>query len=164
MITHDQVLTAFNYDPESGNLTWRVKRWRRHGGSIAGWDCPNGYRKVTFWGRNYYVHRLIFFYMTGSWPRNQIDHINCRRRDNRWENLREASLSQNMQNKSVRKDSKVGLKGVTTIKKTGRFEASISVDGKRKYLGNFGSPVEAHAAYVTAARKLFGEFAFDGVS
>lgn len=107
--------------------------------------------------KRFYLHRLAWQYVTGHPPADQIDHINGDKHDNRFENLREATASTNGANMHGRSSS--GFKGVYLEKRSGRWFSAICVRNKRMHLGTFGSPEEAHAAYVAAAAKHFGEFA-----
>ena len=91
--------------------------------------------------------------MTGEWPDGYIDHGNGVRTDNRWANLRAGDRSFNMQNqRRARRDNTTGWLGVSRVKS--RFEAAIQVRGRRFRLGRFDTPEAAHAAYLTAKRKL----------
>lgn len=76
--------------------------------------------------------------------------------NNRRKNLREATHSQNIQNQGRSRRNTTGFKGVSLCK--GRFKATIGFEGKAHYLGNFGTPEAAHAAYCAASLKLHGEF------
>ena len=99
------------------------------------------------------MHRLLF-------PDSEIvDHINMNGLDNRRCNLRPCNKSQNMANRGACKNNKLGIKGVSYCKATGRYRADINCNGKRRNLGRFATPEEAAAAYITAAKILFGEFA-----
>lgn len=99
MITQEYVRELFDYDEVSGKLTWKVNRGSRGRiGNEAGTIQPDGYRRVAINGKTCAAHRLIWFYQTGKWPKDQIDHINGIRDDNRFCNLREANNSQNMMN------------------------------------------------------------------
>jgi hypothetical protein len=104
-------------------------------------------------GRFYYAHRLAFLYMTGEWPPNEVDHLNGIRDDNRWANLRLATVSLNRQNqRRPRRDNTTGYLGVM-VNGAG-FAARIMVDGKKFNLGTFKTPQEAHEVYLTAKRRL----------
>lgn len=157
-ISHKELRRVVNYDPATGVFTWKEKVSRKTViGQRAG--CLNksiGYIAIQIFGVEYYGHRLAHFYMTGKWPKNQMDHKNRNRSDNRWENLREATSSQNRMN-SLRKN-KWGVKGVYQ-RKSGSFAAMIRVKGKAKYLGAFKTKERAHQAYKAAADTYFGEFA-----
>lgn len=98
-----------------------------------------------------YLHRLIMGASAGQY----VDHVSGDKMDNRRSNLRFCTLAENQQNRrSLRRDLP---KGVT--KDNGLFRAQISVNGRKINLGRYPTPDEAHAVYVTAARKHFGEFA-----
>jgi len=94
--------------------------------------------------------------MTGKWPNLAIGYINRNASDIRWANLREMTPSQ--KRASARTRNKLGVRGVW-ITKSGKYVASISVGGKKRYLGVFATIEEASAAYARAAKKAFGAFA-----
>jgi hypothetical protein len=125
-------------------------------GCLAGWVNPNNYRYVSISNRKYLLHRLIWLYHYGYLPK-QIDHINGDSLDNRVENLRVATQSQNMANKPVRSDSKSRIKGVT--KQGNKYYAKICVKGKSFYLGTYETPEKAKECYDFAAEIAFGEYA-----
>ncbi|WP_306003082.1 HNH endonuclease [Brevundimonas sp. C43] len=127
----------------------------RDAGHIAGSRTQDGYAAIKLDGCHYLAHRLAFLFMTGSWPKDQVDHRNGWKLDNAWSNLREASHSENMSN---RPGWGRHPKGVTQDR-SGRFRAAIRKDGSREYLGTFDTPEEAHATYVARARELHGMFA-----
>lgn len=108
-----------------------------------------------------YMHRIILSRILGyRLSKYQlVDHINGDTLDNRRENLRIATLSQNAMNRKIRRDSKSGFKGVKWHNKTKKWTATIAVDGKYHYLGYYNTPEEAHEAYCEKAKELHGEFA-----
>jgi hypothetical protein len=87
-----------------------------------------------------------------------VDHINGNNVDNRRSNLRICTRMQNGCDRGAQRNNTTGYKGVTFRKESGKFMAQISSDGKRKYLGLYSTPQEAHAAYCVAALELHGEF------
>jgi hypothetical protein len=87
----------------------------------------------------------------------QIDHVNGDRADNRRENLREVTCSQNQCNKGYMKDSTVKFKGVA-LHISGKFNANICFQGKKIFLGSFSSPEEAARAYDQAAVEMHGQY------
>jgi hypothetical protein len=95
--------------------------------------------------------------MTNRWPKDQIDHINRNKSDDRWINLREASSIENMRNR--RSWNKLG-RGVSK-RPNGKYRARITVDGKIKHLGDFARSEDAALAYVNAAERLHGAFFCD---
>lgn len=126
MITQEQLKLILNYDPETGEFNWLVKpRNRASIGGVAGHLRKNGYREISIKGKKYYAHRLAWLYMTGSWPKEHIDHINGNPSDNRFCNLREATRSQNMHNQGVCSNNTSGYKGVCWHKSNQKWEACI---------------------------------------
>ncbi len=149
-----------SYDPLTGVFIWkRSLNPRVRAGNRAGLVNGNGYRTISISGRHRREHRLAWLIMTGTWPRFDVDHINGERDDNRFENLREATRTQNMQNGKVRANNVSGAKGVAYNKRRQTWHAAIKVDGINKYLGSYKSPEEAKAAYDKAANDYFGIFA-----
>lgn len=110
------------------------------------------------------LHRVIMERMTGaSIPAELfVDHIDGNPLNNCRGNLRTCNRSQNNRNSKTRSHNTTGFKGVKFNKKTGRYGARITTNGKVNYLGAYDTPEEAHAAYVVAARELHGDFANDG--
>lgn len=138
-----------------GNLRWRNGKCA---GLIAG-KMKGGYRQVLLAGRFLMAHRIVWAMVNDEWPPSEIDHIDCNKTNNRPENLRLATRSQNCFNKSIYKNNKSGFKGVCYDKSKGRFRASIAANKKNIILGLFSTPELAHAAYLEAALRLHGEFA-----
>jgi hypothetical protein len=87
------------------------------------------------------------------------DHINCDTLDNRRENLRPASFSENARNSRRGINNTSGLKGVCWNAQRGKWQAGIKTNGRSIHLGLYTDKYEAHAAYYEAASRLFGEFA-----
>lgn len=142
------------YDAETGSLI-RIKA-PRHKQSL-GKKCdtlqPNGYLAVWLKNKKIMAHRVCWALHYGSWPKGQIDHVNGVRHDNRIENLRDSTPSQNGQNQSITARCVSGFKGARP-KPSGRYEAQIGHQGRRIYIGTYDTPQEAHAAYLTAKSKL----------
>ena len=126
-------------------------------GDIAGTLDKKGYRAITIKGRKYPAHQLAWLYMTGEWCSLVIDHCDLDPSNNCWSNLRRATKSQNNANRSLQRNNSCGLKGASPDGR--RWRATIFKNGRIRHLGIFPTPQEAHAAYVKAARELFGEFA-----
>jgi hypothetical protein len=103
------------------------------------------------------LHREI----TGAKPSEQVDHKNHDTLDNRIENLRLCSISQNQANRRIDSDSSSGHKGVSWHRRIGKFQARLGVLGKREHIGYFDSAEDAARAYAVRASQRFGEFAVD---
>jgi hypothetical protein len=101
-----------------------------------------------------YLHRVLM----GDPDGLQVDHYDSDGLNNRRDNLRIATASQNMHNRRISRNNTSGFKGVHRNKVLGKWAASIMTNRKRKHLGFFTSPEEAHAAYCRASEKYHGEF------
>lgn len=88
-----------------------------------------------------------------------VDHINGNRADNRRQNLRIASISENNHNMILPSHNTSGFKGVSYYAPRGKYRAYIKISGKRKHLGYFDNKEDAARAYDTAARFYHGKFA-----
>ena len=159
-----EVKKRLDYNPDSGAFTWKVKTKRHAGvswpGDVAGTiKSETGYMFLGLWGFQYRAHRLAFLMMTGEWPRDEVDHINGNRADNRWCNLRSATRPQNGRNTAIGTSNKSGCKGVSFRKDTSKWHARIVVDGKTILLGNFSLIEDAISARKTAEMKYHGIFA-----
>jgi hypothetical protein len=96
---HTYLTSVLHYTPETGEFLWNLPRPKIRVGQRAGYKKKNtGYIYIEIDGKSYSAHRLAWFYVTGTFPKKQIDHINRNRSDNRYENLREATNSQNKAN------------------------------------------------------------------
>lgn len=167
----DYLRECFYYTPATGELRWKSRprshfpdqktfNWwnNRFAGHLAATQpSPTNHGVVGLNGISYYAHRIIWKLVTAEEP-PEIDHKDLNGMNNRWDNLRPATRRQNMWNKKVRSDSDIGLKGVRLDKRSGRFGATICVDGKQKWLGTFATKEDAHAAYCAQSSVNFGEF------
>jgi hypothetical protein len=101
-LTPEEVKELFNYDSKTGKLTWAVSRQKIQKGSEAGNLDEDGYMRTRINGVLHYNHVLIYMLVTGKKiPEDkEIDHINRIRHDNRLENLRLATKSENQKNKN----------------------------------------------------------------
>jgi len=118
------------------------------------------YKKVYIDGKYDREHRIVWKTHFGKIPVGMdVDHINQDKSDNRIENLRLGTRSQNKSNSKKHKDNRSGFKGVTYYKRYNKWMAQISHNYKKITIGYFDTPQEAHAAYKKKAIELFGEFA-----
>ena len=153
-LTAEQLKATLDYDAGTGVFLWKIRPSRAvKAGDVAG--CTEkriGYITIGIAGRIYKAHRLAWLYTHGEWPRGLIDHINGNKADNRICNLRNVFADGNSQN--VRKPNvrnKSGFMGVIWFQN--KWRASMSVNGKSKWLGDYSTPKEAHQVYLEAKRK-----------
>lgn len=158
--SYARVRELFDYDPLSGVLSWRVSTNNRVGaGDKVGCRNAAGHWVGHIDGSVYVLHRIIWLWMTGEEPADEVDHKNGASGDNRWENLRVASSTQNSGNMRLSKRNKSGWKGITRAVGCDRWHVKITKDGQQYYLGLFKELEDAKAAYRDKAHELFGEFA-----
>lgn len=164
----DYLRTALRSDETAGCLFWLkrpgdtrfVKTWNsKNAGKQAGHISKSGYVQIRLRGVLYHAHRIIFAFHCGFWPPAEIDHKDGNPSNNRLNNLRAASRTENIRNRRAHKNSKSGLKGVTYRPDRRIWRACIYVNGKQTLLGHFHSSAEAAAAYREAANIHHNEFA-----
>jgi hypothetical protein len=152
---------TFAYSPTTGEFIWLIQSSSRtKPGQTAG-CMSHGYLQTKLDGVQYRVHRIIWKLVTGKDPHPlQIDHADGNPLNNRWENLRVASLGEQARNRRSPADKRSGLpKGVALTRSRQRYLARITKDGRQIYLGTFDTPEEAHQAYLDAINEHHGSFA-----
>lgn len=150
------IVTKVHYDPETGYFT-RVSDGRR-----MGRPDRKGYLIGSVGPYNYRLHRLAWLCMTGSWPEQEIDHINGVCNDNRWANLRECSHPQNNHNQGMRRSNTSGVKGVHWNRKARKWHIQVCLNYKIHHGGLFEDLAEAEKAVRRLREELHGEFANHG--
>ena len=142
------------------------------------WDMHDGGRVGAFTGgvRSKYIYarhrvgdktKLFHHFVLPPSEGKEIDHIthgDMSLIDNRRENIRLVTTSQNAMNRGVRVDSSTGIKGVRWHKSMKRWYAEIRINGKQSFLGGFDNIDLAVEARRKAEREYFGEFAYSGGS
>lgn len=160
-LTVKRLRELLTYDPITGIFRWRVKVARNTIiGSIAGTLTSAGYLQIRLLGRQpFYGHRLAWLYVFGTWPTDEIDHIDGNPANNAWENLRAAMRQENCRNTARPSHNTSGIKGVSWDKQKQAWRAYIVVARKQTFLGYFAEKQNAADAYERAANKTFGQFA-----
>lgn len=157
-LTQAHLKQLLNYDPKTGIFTYLKEKGKRHIGDVAGAQDKYGYISIGIDYIKYKAHRLAWLYMTGEFPKNQIDHKDLNKSNNKWENLREADWFHNNQNVGISRNNTSGVKGVSWDSTTKKWRATIEANGGTYRLGRFNNLEEA-AAVINAARlSLHGEF------
>jgi len=135
--------------------TGRVLKPRKEGGGYYTVVlCLKGIQKT------HKIHRLVGDHFIEN-PENKrcIDHINHERTDNRAENLRWATTSENNMNASIKSNNTSGYPGVYFDKRRNKWVARISINGKETQLGYFLTIEEAIEARKQAEIQYYGEYA-----
>lgn len=132
-LSHDFLIHVLKYCKTSGKFTWRVDRGSALAGTLAGSEYKK-YIRVKINGVRFAAHRLAWFYVTGSWPENQVDHRNGICDDNRWRNLRKAiGQREQQQNQKRYTTNTSGVPNVYPVK-YGRWAVRVQgYDGKLFY-------------------------------
>ena len=139
-LTAERLRDLLSYDLETGDFRWRIRTSNCiHVGDVAGCQNTNCYLQIRVDRRLYLAHRLAWLYVHGRWPNAELDHRNGVRTDNRIENLREATRSENCQNIGRSPRSATGHKGVYCRPDKKKWWARIQLSGKKHYLGSFDS-------------------------
>jgi hypothetical protein len=147
-----------HYDPMTGIFTWKMSPSHNvKVGAVAGTKEKKGYINISIEDRKQKAHRLAWLYIYGVWLTEQLDHKNGLKDDNRIDNLRVATGSQNQANGSSTAIS--GYKGAYFDKRSGKWHAKIKIKGEDTYLGAYPTPQEAHEIYWAKAQQAFGAFA-----
>lgn len=141
-LTHERLRTLLDYDPDTGLLTRRTQACPQR---PVGYSPKSGYWRVGVGGRQYYYSRVVWFWVTGDWPIDEIDHEDRDKSNHRWGNLRDLAHGQNMQNiQKAQCNSTTGIRGVHPENRS--FIAKIGFEGKVIRIGTFKTKEEAAIA------------------
>lgn len=127
MLSHSDLLERLSYNPNTGEVHWTRSSLNRAAvrGKRAGTVNANGYRVIGLDGISWLEHRLIWYYMTGEIPEEGIDHRDRNPSNNRWKNLRQASKSQNGENR--------GFTGLSWHSRGQYWNVCLQKNGERFY-------------------------------
>jgi hypothetical protein len=157
MITQSELIDIFDYS--DGNLIFKKNRWKSKAGKIAGSRDSKGYLRVRINWNTYSIHRLIWLYHHGSFPKNLIDHIDGDRTNNKIENLREATHFENNINCSKNLNNTSGYKNVTWRKDKKKWQVKCNYKGKTHLGGYFVDLSDAVKKATMLRDTLHGQFA-----
>lgn len=156
MIDESNVKDIFDYNAESGELSWKINaspNARR--GDLIKYKDKDGYLIVRYKRKAYKAHRVIWLFVAGSWPTDTIDHINGIRDDNRRHNLRDVPYKVNLQNiNNVRGRNRC----VGVYYSNNTYLASLTRNGCYKYLGRYVDWFDAVCARKSYENRLKEEF------
>lgn len=137
-ITQNFLKEILHYDFKTGIFTY-IKRTANciSIGDIAGTINNEGYLSVEIKGISHKLHRLAWLYIYGKIPKDQIDHINRIRDDNKISNLRCATNTENQRNRTIGLNNKSGVIGVSFFESNQKWYSEISHNSKKIHLGCF---------------------------
>ena len=161
-MNQEQLKSRLYYNPETGLFTWLSDRIGMKPGSVAGTTDAKGYTSIVIDGKAHKAHILAYLYMTGLYPSNQVDHRNGERSDNRWDNLRTCTNTENQWNSRTPSNNTSGVKGVSWNKRERKWRARVAANGKVHYIGAFKELEDAKEAIIHARELLHGEFTNHG--
>jgi hypothetical protein len=161
-LTKEQALELFEYS--DGNLIRKkVTIPKMKVGEVAGFiNKTTGYVSVKIYGKAYKVHQIVYLMHHGFIPK-EIDHINGNRADNRIENLREVTRTQNRMNSKMPKTNTSGIKNVHWKKQHKKWEVILIINGKRKDFGRYADLELAELVAIEARNKYHGKYANHGL-
>lgn len=143
ILTRDQVLENLRYERHTGQF-YRKRPGRGFSAGVpAGCDNGRGYIRISVERQYVLAHRLVWLVETGRWPVGELDHINRDRKDNRFDNLREVSRSENLLNTSVRSSNVSGVKNVNWDKARKKWVAQVRRNGTQYNLGRYDTVAAA---------------------
>lgn len=162
MLTQSELKSQLSYNKDTGIFTWKINKSRLAKiGNIAGSLHNNGYYSICINNKQYLAHRLAWLYISGEMPKNNIDHIDNNKINNKINNLREATKSQNEFNTKLRNNNSSGFKGVCLDKRKNLWYSSSCINNKRTFLGCFKTAQLASVAYINFTKKHHGEFFYE---
>lgn len=160
--TQARLNELLEYDKDTGIITRKICNpydRRCKPGDEAGYICnTHEYIKIRVDTEQYYAHILAYIMVEGNFPEGmEIDHINGIRMDNKWNNLRLVTRSQNMINRPIFKNNSSGCPGVDYHEASGKWQCRVQKEGKR--IGKlYDTQQEAIKAYEEISAILHGEF------
>ena len=165
----EELKEFLDYNPDTGIIIWKKKtsiKARIKIGQEAGSEKVKTetlfYREIKFNKTIYKAHRLAYYMYHGIDPRNnEIDHKDRNGLNNKINNLRLATRSDNCKNRSMAGNNTSGVTGVYWHKRSGKWGAQIKWNGKQKHIGYFVNKEDAKQVRKEAEKKYFGEFRRD---
>lgn len=158
MITIQQIDKYLHVDITEGTVFWKHHDQRP---DLIGRECGSanqGYRRMRLCGYEFYRCQLIWFVAYGEWPTFTIDHADANTLNDSIDNLRKATKGENAANSGLNSRNTSGYKGVSFCSITGRWRASILINGHSINLGRYTTEIEAHDVYLKVAKYAWGSF------
>ena len=156
-LNKDKLLKIFEY--KNGELFWKKPFGKKTKvGQKAGSKQSLGYLQVSINKKKYLLQRIIFVMHHGYFPK-EVDHINGVKSDNRIENLRDVTRSQNINNKSKPITNTSGTKNVYFHPSRNKWQVKLFIHGVSKSFGYYDDLELATLVSQEARNKYHGEYA-----
>lgn len=153
-ITQRELKSLMVLDYTTWEFTWKVKKGKAGIGKVVGSHDTKGYKTTSIGGTSYKIHRLIWLYVYGEWPKGVLDHIDGNKSNNCLSNLRDTNQMINGANRTkLNKNNTSGYLGVYRDKK--KWNAELIYLGEKFRLGSFDTPEKANEALI-AFKMEFG--------
>jgi hypothetical protein len=159
-LTQQELREIFKYDENTGLLLWKNPLGcKMKAGDVAGSVDSYGYLAIRYNKRRYRAHRLIWVYLHGNIPNDKmVDHIDMDKSNNKADNLRLCTCSENKRNTRKQINNTSGYKGVRWNISRRKWIAYTNVNGKYYQIGYFDAEGDARAAHKNFCTQHFGEF------
>lgn len=158
-LNYKELTDSFVYDYTQGRIYWKINKCKARIGSEAGLSLNNaGYRLIKFNYKRISFARIAWTMFHGMAPSGDIDHIDGDPLNNKIENLRDVTKSQNMMNRANQKNNKSGQKGVGWASREKRWRVRVKKEGREYCFGYFKCYDEAVDAYKLAEAELHGQY------
>ena len=154
MISQDYLKSKLQYDKDTGIFVWKNSARGIKKGAVAGSISDQGYVVIRIDYKIYRAHRLAWLYMTGNFPKYEIDHINGIRSDNRFENLRDVTRSENKKNVGKYKTNVSGVNGVRWYAPLQKWHVQIQCNSVKIHIGYYSDLNDAISARIKAEVKF----------
>jgi len=152
--TQKELKEFLSYDPLTGELHWIKKAGNSTIiGSRAGGLTNRGYRRLMFKGKQYQEHHIVWCWVHGSFPPNQIDHDDQVRYNNRISNLKSVTKGQNARNRA-RRENHLSEAGIWYCKRRKRYIAEITFEGEKIYQKSFEDIKDAIQERAVESKRL----------
>lgn len=137
MLSQTQLKEKLSYNQDIGKFTWKITQRGTRKGSIAGSVNDQGYVIIRLNKIAYRAHRLVWLYVTGEFPKYEIDHINGDRSDNRFTNLRDVPRKENKKNVGKYITNSSGVNGVRWYTPLKKWHVQIQHNNLKIHVGYF---------------------------
>ena len=142
----DKARILYDYCPDSGLFFWKINTSNVKAGQVAG-AKHNGYIRLTVYGKRIFAHRLAWLFSYGELPKDQIDHIDRNKSNNKITNLRDVDRCVNLQNQSVAHSrNALNILNVSKRPNTGAYKVMINKNKKGFYIGQYKTLKDAVTA------------------